>query len=54
MDLTTGRVLVTIDDGAARPRVVRVDAPASAELVEAAADVVRFLSERAAAKLAAR
>lgn len=54
MDLATGRVLVTVDDGAARPRVVRVDAPASAELVEAAAGVVRFLTARASEKLAAR
>jgi hypothetical protein len=54
MDLATGRVLVTIDDGTARPRVVRVDAPASLELVAAASDVVAYLTARAAAKVAAR
>jgi hypothetical protein len=54
MDLATGRVLVTIDDGAARPRVVRIDAPASAELVLAAADVLAFLDARAGEKLARR
>ena len=54
VDLRTGRVLVTVDDGAARPRVVRIDAPASQELVDLAAPVVRHLGERAAAKIAAR
>jgi hypothetical protein len=54
VDLATGRVLVTIDDGPARPRVVRVDAPQSAELLDAAAPLVAWLADVAAAKIAAR
>lgn len=54
LDLATGRVLVTVDDGGARPRVVRVDAPASEELLDGAAAVVAYLTARAAEKLAAR
>lgn len=55
LDLATGRVLVTIDAGdGARPRALRVDAPASQELVDAAADVVHHLTARAVEKLARR
>jgi hypothetical protein len=54
MDLRTMRVLVTIQGEGERPRVVRVDPPASGELVDAAADVIGYLTARAAEKLAAR
>jgi len=55
IDLRSVRVLVTIDDdGAPRPRVVRVDPPASGEILSAAAPLVEFLADLAATKIAAR
>ncbi len=54
VDLGSGRVLVTVNDGSARPRVVRVDAPASGELLDAGAGVIGYLAARATEKLAAR
>jgi hypothetical protein len=53
-DLASGRVLVTVDDGGERPRVLRIDAPSSAELLDRAAPLVAFLIEEARSKIRAR
>jgi hypothetical protein len=44
MEIATGRVLATIAD-VPRPRVVRVDPPASVELLDAAAALLRYLGD---------
>ena len=42
MDLRTGRVLATLD-ATPKPRVLRIDAPASAVLVECASPLLEYL-----------
>jgi hypothetical protein len=58
IDLATGRVLVTyVQPGTpegARPHVVRVDAPASSDVIDQSALLAVELSSHAAAKLAKR
>jgi hypothetical protein len=46
LELATGRVLATIAD-TPRPRVVRVDPPASVEIVDAARPLLAYLGEAA-------
>jgi hypothetical protein len=53
IDLRSRRVLVTIEGGP-KPRVLRIDAPASAELVDCARPLVEHLERAAAAALARR
>jgi hypothetical protein len=53
VDLRTLRVLVTLE-AQPKPRVLRVDAPASAELVDRAAPLIAYLAGAAGASLARR
>lgn len=54
VDLGAGRVLVTFDIGGARPVVVRVDRPASVELIGRGLELERWLQSAAADAIARR
>jgi hypothetical protein len=54
VDLKTGRVLITFDVGGSRPVVVRVDPPASVDLIERGAELERQLVRRSQEAIARR
>ncbi len=54
VDLNTQRVLVTFDVGSARPVVVRVDRPASVDLIARGAALETHLIERSIEAIARR